>query len=321
MRILDATMIRSLALPERAIEWMRDAMTTVSARNVELPLRQAMKLPGDYGAIGIMPGYVGGDVHSAGVKLVSLVPPHRRKGSSHLGLITLYDGDGLVPSALLCSATITAIRTAAATAVATDILARKDATSLLIMGNGEQAEAHITAPRCIRPFTDIRIWARNPDSPAALALAEKYNARLTPDLDQALCDVDVVCTVTSATEPILFGERLKPGMHLNLVGASTSNAREADDEVVRRSRYFVDYVPSALAQAGELLHAIENGVVAQDQIEAEIGSVLSGQSPGRQTPQDITVYKSLGIAAQDIIAARKTFELAERSGLGQVVTL
>jgi ornithine cyclodeaminase len=152
LRIINGATIRRLAPPEKLIGWMREAMIAVSRREVELPLRRAIVLPGGMGAIGIMPGYVGAEANSAGVKLVSLVPPERRKGSSHLGLMVLYDADGLVPEAILCGGTVTAIRTSAATANATDLLARKDATKLTILGSGEQAAAHIDALRVVRPM-------------------------------------------------------------------------------------------------------------------------------------------------------------------------
>lgn len=317
--VIDANTIKALAPPEKLIGWMRDALVAVSRRDAVLPLRQGMAIPNGGGAIGIMPGFVGADVQSAGVKLVSLVPVERRKGSSHLGLMVLYDADGLLPVALLCGATITNIRTSAVTAVATDALARSDARSLAILGTGEQSEAHVEALRQVRPFDDIRIWGRNHG--IAKTIAARHRIRAVEYVDEAIAGADVVCTVTSAREPILFGSRLTPGTHVNLVGSSAADCREADDDLVVKSRFFVDYRPSTLAQAGEFLGAMKAGLIRENHIAGEIGEVLDGAVPGRTSPEEITVYKSLGVAAEDIVTARHVFELATKAGLGSKVTL
>ena len=321
LRVIDADTIRRLATPARLIEWMREAMQLVSARDVELPLRRGMALPGGGGAIGMMPGYVGGSVQSAGVKLVSLVPPERRRGSSHLGLMVLYDADGLLPRAVLCGATVTAIRTSAVSAVATDALARSNSRILAVLGTGEQAEAHVAALRQVRPFDEVRLWDRDIDSPRAQWLASHAGATLHARIEDAIAGADVICTTTSASEPILPGALLEPGMHVNLVGSSSADAREADDEVVAKSRFFIDFKPSAMDQAGELLHAIADGIVSEDHIVAEIGEVLAGQRDGRSGAEEITVYKSLGVAAQDIVTARRILDLAEQQDLGAIVSL
>ncbi len=316
LRIIDGNTIRRLAPPKELIGWMREAMIAVSKREVELPLRRGMPLPDGMGAIGMMPGYVGGSVQSAGVKLVSLVPPERRKGSSHLGLMVLYDADGLLPFAVLCGGTITAIRTSAATANATDLLARKDANSLAILGSGEQAQAHVDAIRAIRSIEDLRIWGI--DGAAVQAIAEEKAGRACATVAEAVDGADIVCTVTAASDPILFGKDLSPGTHVNLVGSSFPDKREADDEVVTRSRFYVDYLPSTLDQAGEFLHAREAGLVTEEHIVGEIGSVASGDITGRQNDDEITLYKSLGVAAQDIVTARRVYDLACEAGLGTI---
>ncbi|MFN9579889.1 MAG: ornithine cyclodeaminase family protein [Novosphingobium sp.] len=319
LRIIDGATIRRLAPPDKLIGWMREAMIAVSRREVELPLRRALVLPGDMGAVGMMPGYVGAEVNSAGVKLVSLVPPARRKGSSHLGLMVLYDADGLVPEAILCGGTVTAVRTSAATANATDLLARKDASKLAILGSGEQAAAHIDALRQVRSIDEVRIWGIDPDQ--VRALAKEKGARACTSVDEALAGADIVCTLTAASEPILFGRQLAPGMHVNLVGSSFPDKREADDEVVTRSRFFIDYLPSTMDQAGEFLHARAAGLVEDDHIQGEIGAVATGEIAGRQSDHEITVYKSLGVAAQDIVTARRTFELARVADLGTLASV
>ena len=318
LRIIDAATVRRLAPPEKLIAWMKPAMVSTSRRAVELPLRRGMVLPGGLGVIGMMPGYVGEDTASAGVKLVSLVPPERRRGSSHLGLMVLYDADGLVPQAILCGATVTALRTAAVSALATSVLARPEASVLAILGAGEQAAAHIPALMAVRRFKKIVIWARRREQADALAASLQIPAELVvaSSVQEAVAAADVVCTLTSSREPILQGEWLAPGAHINLVGSSSADAREADDAVVQRSRFFVDYIPSTLDQAGEFLHAKNAGLVDDSHIVAELGAVLEGTAEGRRHAEEITVYKSLGIAAQDVVTAREVYRAACAGNLG-----
>lgn len=323
LRIIDGATVRRLASPEKLIGWMRDAMVSTSRRAVELPLRRGMVLPGGLGVVGMMPGYVGEDTASAGVKLVSLVPPERRRGSSHLGLMVLYDADGLVPQAILCGATVTALRTAAVSALASSVLAREDSRVLAIIGAGEQAAAHIPALLAVRPFTEIVVWARRREQAEALSSALDVPARISvaDSVRAAVSVADVVCTVSSAKEPILLGEWLRPGTHVNLVGSSNAEAREVDDAVVQRSRFFVDFIPSTLDQAGEFLHAKRVGLVGDDHIVAELGAVLDGTAQGRRSAEEITVYKSLGIAAQDVVTARQVYNAACALDLGTVAPL
>ena len=237
-------------------------------------------------------------------------------------MMLLFDEKGLLPLAILCGATITAVRTAAVTALATDVLARPQARVLAILGAGEQAHAHVKALRLVREFEDIRIWShRAAELPGFLAQHPGLPLRACASVAEAVQGADVVCTLTSSRSPILGGDLLQPGMHVNLVGASSADCAEADDELVRRSRFFVDWRESTLHQAGELLGAIERGVVGPEHIQAELGEVLAGSKAGRRAEHEITVYKSLGIAAQDLMTARRVFDLAEARGLGQLVQL
>jgi len=323
IRIIDANLVRQLASRDALRAWMQEAMVAASAGQAVMPLRRAMQLPGGLGLLGMMPGHLGA-ANAAGIKLVSLVPPERRRGSSHLGLMVLYDDDGLVPIAILCGATVTAVRTSAVTALATDQLARPDAHVLALLGTGEQAEAHLLALPAVRRFDDIRVWGRDPTRTRAFVDRHRQTGsplRVCATVSEAVEGAQVICTLTSSATPVLPGALLQPGMHINLVGSSVPDAAEADDELVRRSRFFVDWRESALNQAGELLHAIRNSVVTAEHIQAELGAVIAGQAPGRVSVDDITVYKSLGIAAQDLMTARRVFDLAQAQDLGQVIHL
>jgi ornithine cyclodeaminase/alanine dehydrogenase-like protein (mu-crystallin family) len=324
LRVIDGpTVERLLPYPE-LIDVLRSTMIQVSEGTAHMPLRSLMTLPGRNERLGLMQGYLA-PANCVGVKLVSLVPDAAARGqSSHLGLLILYDADGLRPVALLSGSAVTARRTAAASAVATAALARSDARVLAVLGTGEQAAAHIEALTAFRVFEEVRIWGRR--AAAARALADQMAARGTvvracESVAQAVDEADVVCTTTSAQTPILPGRLVRSGTHVNLVGSSTPDRCETDDELVRRAAFFVDSRQSALHQAAELLGAIERGVVKPEHIRAEIGEVLSGASPGRTSNDEVTVYKSLGVVAQDIAAARLAFERAEQAQVGPVVNL
>jgi ornithine cyclodeaminase len=324
MTVLSGETMRRLAATLDMRWILRRAMVAVSLREVVMPLRWGLELPDRRGLLGMMPGYYGPD-DVAGIKVISLVPPALRDGrSSHLGLMVLYDASGLVPRALLCGATLTALRTAQASAVATDALARADAQVLAILGTGEQAEAHIAALHGVRDFSALQVWGRDPD--AARRLVARVHglypsAVACDDVADAVRGADVLCTVTASATPILHGGSLAEGMHVNLVGSSTPEKMECDTETVRRSRFFVDYRPSAEAQAGELREALRLGVVSAGHVVGEIGEVIAGRVSGRTAPGDITVYKSLGVSAQDLSVAKALLDAAERVGEGVKVGL
>jgi ornithine cyclodeaminase len=313
MLILDhADVERLLTLP-LCIEAMRSAMRQVSRGETVLPLRQFMAIPERDGKMGLMPGYIAHPPRF-GVKVVSKFVGAAK---SHVGAVMLFDAETGTALALIEGGSLTAIRTAAASALATDLLARADATRLLVCGAGEQARWHIRALREVRPLSRVTVWARDPAK--ARAFAESEGIAAAADLERAAAAADMVCTTTSAAEPYLKGAWLRPGQHLIVVGSAIPTTAEVDVEAVARSRFFVDYRTAALAQAGELRRAIEAGVVGEEHIAAEIGAVLDGAA-GRTTDTDITLYKSLGVTAQDLVAADALVEAANAAGAGQRVS-
>ncbi len=324
VRVIATELIDQLSDQQSLYDWVKEALTETARGNAVLPLRQALQIDPAIGAIGMMPGYLA-SAKSAGVKLVSLVPPERRKGSSHLGLMVLYEEDGLLPIALLDGSRITAIRTAAASAVATDALAREDSKVLTILGSGEQAESHVIALATIRNFDTIQIWGRSKDKAQALAtrlideLPSGISINAADNLSAAISSADVICTVTGASEPVLAGDLVSPGTHVNLVGSSHAGARETDTALLLKSRVFLDFEGSAKAQAGEILKAVSDNDYQWSDVIGEIGEVLEGALEGRLSDQDVTVYKSLGIAAQDVITARKVFDKAVEKDLGVLI--
>jgi ornithine cyclodeaminase len=224
----------------------------------------------------------------------------------------LFDsGTGQPLAALDCHA-LTRMRTAAASAVATRALARRDAKVLAIIGPGDLAGPHLDAISAIRPVEEVRIWGRSKTKADAFAAARRH-VRVAGSVEQAVKGADIICTLTSSREPLLEGAWLEPGQHLNLVGSSLRSSREVDDETVRRGYFIADSRSHALSQAGELLHAIEQRVVDQSHVKGEIGEILSGKLPGRIGADQITIYKSLGHAAQDIALAHALFLRAGKS--------
>ena len=319
MIVLTASDVRRLLPVAAAIPLMRDAMRQVSAGETVLPLRQFMAVPDGTGKLAVMPGYVA-EPASFGVKIVSKFPraPGDRNGT-HVGAVLIFDAADGLPLALIDGATLTAVRTAATSAMATDVLARSDAATLLVIGCGEQAHRHIDALREVRTFERVMVWGRDPAR--AADLADTTGGVLAVDLDVAVATANVICTTTSAVAPILHGAALRPGTHVNLVGSAVATSAEADGEVVRRSRFFVDSRAAALAAAGELLNAIASGVVDEDHIAGEIGEALLGRVAGRQSADEITVYKSLGVTAQDLVAAHAIWRGAVESGAGTEIDL
>lgn len=293
------------ALPyDRLIEAVAEAMRALSMGEMALPLRQlADVMP--LGRFGIMPG-ARPNAELAAVKVLAF--PAVPGLLSHDGAVLVFEGPHMAPRAIMQADRLTARRTAAASAVATHALARHEARSLAILGAGTQAMAHIEALRMVRPITDLRLWSRNPERTACLAA--ETGARACASAAEAVHGADIVCTLTASPAPILAGGDLAPGAHVNLVGASLRERREADDDVIDRGRLFVDSRASALAQAGEL-----TGRFGPERIVAEIGEVLRG-APGRGGDGEITVYKSLGVGAQDLAAARLAMDLAAVYGLG-----
>jgi len=319
LRALTALNIRELAPYQELIPLMANTLAAVSRGEAELPLRWGLMLPNERGALVMMPGYLG-PPDRAGIKLVSLDPNASSRGRpTHLGLVILYDAEGLVPLAILCGSTVTALRTAAATACATNLLARPDARVLALLGSGEQADAHLNALSSARDFAQIRIWSRNRANAERLALKHAQlgcKIEVHDTVESAVTNADVICTLTSSRTPILPGKLISPGTHVNLVGSSGRMAAETDDELVVRSRFFVDFRSSALSQAGELLNAIESKRVTAEHVFAELGEVLIGRKPGRTHHEELTVFKSLGIAAEDIALAAHVYSKAEAAGIG-----
>ena len=326
MIVLSDRDVLSLLPMADAIEVVANAMVAVSAGAANLPLRSVVDV-GAPNMMGVMPGALmpgNGRIEACfGVKLVSLFPNNPDAGySSHQGAIVLFEPEHGSAIAMMNAGLLTAIRTAAASAVATRALARPDCHTLAMVGAGEQAEHHLEAMLCVRPsLRELRVVGRRREKAEAFAshAAQRHPGLAVgvfDDVRSAVEGADLICTVTSSPEPVLMGEWVAPGTHLNVVGASIPSKREIDEVMVARSRLYIDYRPSTFAQAGEVIRAIESGRIERGHVLAEIGEVLAGKAAGRGTPDEITLYRSLGIAAQDLACASHCLREAKARNLG-----
>ncbi len=306
MRFIDRDEVTRRLTYEVCIPLIRDAMIAFSRGETLQHLRSVLPLS-DGRFLGLMPGALGANA-PFGAKLISVFLANSAAGrQTHQGLILLFDPVTGEPVCVVHAGEVTAIRTAAASAVATDALSRKDARRLTILGTGEQAATHARAITKVRPLESIALWGRSPDR--ARALTAQLQAELSvpfhapPTVEEAVADADIVCTVTAATEPILKGGWLRPGTHVNVVGSGFAGPAEVDNDLVVRSRFFVDSREGVLQQGAEFLRAKTAGLIDDRHIAGEIGNVLSGKVAGRRSPDEITVYKSLGHVVQDLASA------------------
>ncbi len=299
---------------------MAGALETLSRGGAVLPLRTVLRLPDGQNAFAVMPAFMESP-HVMGVKSVSIFPGnHGTSLDSHQGAVLLFDtGNGSV-LAVMDASSITAIRTAAVSAVATRALARGDSTELAILGSAVQARTHLEAMLLVRPIKHVRVWSRHSES--ANAFVESARARHSVPIETfesaraAVDGADIICTTTASREPVLNGEWISKGAHINAVGASAVSSRELDSQAVARARLFVDRRESALNESGDFLIPRKEGLVGDDHILAEIGEVLLGRHPGRKADEEITLFKSLGLAIEDLASAHHIYEKAMRDGSG-----
>ena len=327
--VLNGEQVAELMPMPECIKVMRDALAALARGEALVPLRTVMRVPGVSGFLGLMPGYISpraGQEGALGMKAVSVFPGNAQRGiDTHQGAVLLFEADTGRLSALMDGAAITAIRTAAVSGVATDVLARPDASELAILGAGVQARTHIEAIAAVRPLRRVRIWSRNAEHAAALAAELRrrfgFPIEAAPSAEAAVREADIVATVTASPEPILQRAWLKEGVHINAVGSSIPTSREIDTATMVAARLFVDRRESALAEAGDLLIAIGEGAVKGDHVQAELGEVIIGKNPGRRSPRELTLFKSLGLAVEDVASAAYIARRARETGTGQRVTM
>lgn len=313
------------ALPMReAIDAMAEAFGQLSAGRAVVPVRHSLESEG--GVTLFMPGFLR-DTGALGAKVVSVFHDNPGRGlpAIHAAVLILDAGTGQ-PRALLEGSRLTALRTGAATGLATDLLARPEASVLACYGAGVQARTQVEAVRTVRPIREVRIVSRTRESAETLAAElldgdPELAVDVPEDRNAALAGAHVVVAATSSPEPVFDGARVEAGTHVNSIGAYTPEMREVDAELVRRSRIVVDQREAALEEAGDLIGPIRDGVITDADLHAELGEIVNGARPGRASADEITLFKSVGSAAQDLAAAVRVLARVEAEGWGTVVEL
>jgi ornithine cyclodeaminase len=325
VRLLTGAEVVRLLPMESCIAAMEEVLEALARGAAMLPLRMVLHLPGGRGMFAVMPAQT--DQPAAfGLKAITIFPENAGTGfDSHQGAVLLFEPAHGALVAILDAAAVTAIRTAAVSAVATRLLARPDAGDLAILGTGVQARSHLDAMRAVRPVHRVRVWSRQGvHRNAFVEWARRERGVVVEPCDtarEAVAGADLICTVTASHQPVLAGAWIAPGAHLNAVGASRPTARELDTEAVRRARVFVDRRESALHEAGDILIPRGEGAITDAHVLGELGDLLLGRVVGRVSPDDITLFKSLGLAVEDVAAAHRAWCEAVRLDAGLVVEL
>lgn len=284
--VVDEPAVQARLRYQDLIPAVADALAALSAGKVVQPVRTVLPVAPHGGFFAVMPAYAG----ALGAKLVTFYPQNIGVHTHHALIVMLKPETG-EPLAVMDGRLITEMRTAAASAVATDRLARRDAAVLGIIGSGVQAKSHLAALRHVRSLGEVRVWSpRN-----AAAFAERHGVKAVATAADAVRGADVVVVAASSTTPILQGRWLSPGTHVNAIGATRPNWRELDDDLVTTARVFVDSREAALRESGD--------VIAAKSEVTEIGAVVAGVAPGRRNEQEITLFKSVGVAVEDVAAA------------------
>ena len=325
MLAIDGATARGLLPMDRCIDLMADALAGLARGEAANPLRTVVPVPAAVpSALAAMPAVLA-DPPAMGVKIISVFPGNHGTGiESHQGFVMLFEGEHGSPVALIDAIAITAIRTAAVSGLATRLLAGEDAGDLAILGSGTQARSHLAAMQAVRPLRRIRAWSPHRerlDAFVAEAAAEGTPIEAADSAQAAVEGADIICTVTASAVPVLEGAWLAPGAHINAVGSSLPANRELDTEAVRRARLFVDRRESARSEAGDYLIPLREGAIGEDHIVAELGEIVAGLAAGRRAPDEITLFKSLGLAIEDLASARWIHQQAVASGVGTPIPL
>lgn len=300
---------------------MEEALTALARGELDQPLRTVVRPAAANGVLAMMPAYRSRKEALFGLKAICVFPQNASKGKdAHQGGVLLFSGETGEPLALMNASAITAIRTAAVSGVATRSLARADAAALAIIGSGVQARSHLSAMACVRKITSARIASRT------FAHAQAFVSELQPSypfplqpfetVRDAISNADIVVTATNATVPVLQREWIAAGTHINAVGTSSATAREIDSATIAAASLFVDRRESTVNEAGDYLLAAREGAIGPEHIRAEIGELLIGAAEGRKAPDEITLFKSLGLAVEDLAAASFLYQEAKQKALG-----
>jgi ornithine cyclodeaminase len=319
--VLDNRQIKELLPMTECIDLMADALAALARGEVYQPLRTIIRPPEARGLLGFMPAYRAGEAGVFGLKAICVFPENPEKGKdAHQGAVMLFSRETGELLALMNASEITAIRTAAVSAVATRLLAREDAHQLGIIGAGVQARTHLTSLAAVRPIKSARVACRNIEHAEHLAreLQPSFSFPIEPvrTNEEAVRGADLIVTATSSPEPVLKRDWISPGAHVNAIGTHSPESREIDSATMAAARIFTDRLESALNESGDYLLAAKEGVVTPESILGEIGELLIGTKSGRRSSTDITLFKSLGLAIEDVVAADYVYRKAQAHHAG-----
>ncbi len=307
------------------IEVMADALAGLARGDAVMPLRGMAGLPDQAGLLAWMPS-LRPEAGVMGIKVISVFPGNEgTELESHQGAVLLFEAERGRLLAIADASSVTAIRTAAVSGLATRLLAREDADDLAILGSGTQARTNLEAMLAARGVNRVRLWSRNQEHAMRFAESESrrhgISVEVSATAQEAVEGADIVCTTTSATEPVLQGRWLDQGVHVNAVGFSGPTGRELDTEAVLRARLFADRRESILNESGDFLIAKSEGAIGDDHVVGELGEVILGKVEGRTLPEEITVFESLGLAIEDLAAVHHIYRRAMETGKGTRVEL
>jgi ornithine cyclodeaminase len=327
VRVLNAGEVRQALPMSIAVEAMKEAFAQLSRGQASMPMRSRIDVTKQEGITLFMPALLH-DSQDMAIKIVSVFP---RNVDSNLAtinaVVVVIDAKTGIPIAILEGASLTAIRTGAASGAATDLLARPDSRSVAIFGSGVQARTQLEAVCTVRSIEQV--WVFSLDKPGARGFANEMAGRgpipnrinIAESPRAAIVEADVICTATTSSTPVFDGTELKPGTHINAVGSFTPDMQELDVETIKKSLLIVDSIEAALDEAGDLIIPINQGLITTDWIHAELGDIVIGKKSGRDNPDQITLFKTVGLAVQDAISARRALRRAEEIDLGQIINL
>ncbi len=308
-------LVESLLPLDECILVMRDTFSMLARGEAILPLRGGLREPDGKGVLAWMPAYLDKE-RLIGGKFITVFGGNRNtRFESHQGAVLLFESESGRLLAILDAGSITAIRTAACSAVATDLLAAADSSDLAILGSGTQAYMHLRSMRAIRNIKRVRVWSRNTEHARNFASRASRESEIpiehVSSVAEAVTGAHIICTVTSSTSPVLLGRWLTPGAHINAVGASVPGFRELDSEAVAKSKLYTDRRESLFNEADDFRIPRSEGVIQDSHLVGEIGEVLTGKAPARQSKSEITLFKSLGLAVEDLAAAYRVYTKAK----------
>lgn len=308
MFVIGEEQVRELLTPEKCIEVMRETFINLEERKCAMPQRLICTMP-NTAAFGFMPAYVG---DYFGAKVIAAYEPNMgTEYPSHIGYVMLFESRHCTVCGMIEAGSITEIRTGCVSAVATDLLSRKNAHKLAVIGAGAQARSHLAAIRLVREITEVAVYDRNPEASKKYAeeMEEKYGITVNSceNVESAVAYADIICTVCPAKEAYLTRNMVKEGVHINAVGTFSPTTREIDSDLIAASRLYSDYTPSCRKESGEYLIPLKEGIITEEHIIGSVGELLLGKAQGRQSDRDITVFDALGLAVEDVASAKMVY--------------